>query len=92
MKTIYKLSEFADLLEMSKRRTKRFLIAASCPLHRHANTDYLYLSDLQTYLPDLFASLSEQENIQETKSFQINPNPTPNIREQKCPPKSDPQR
>lgn len=63
IKPMYTIKELAKLIGYSANGCRQFFLRNKVPLHLNGNRYFLYLSDLQDYMPDLYRSILEANNL-----------------------------
>jgi hypothetical protein len=63
VKPFYSVPQLARLIGYSSQGARKFLFKLNLPIHLVGNRYIVYLTDLQSYCPQLYNSILESQNI-----------------------------
>ena len=63
VKPMYSIPQLAKLIHYSSQGARQFLFKLNLPIHLVGSRYIVYLTDLQTYTPELYNSILEAANI-----------------------------
>lgn len=69
----YTITQLSKIIGYSREGTRRYVKRLSIPLHYTGNKTIIYLSDLSTYAPELYASLVQVEQLRNSSFEPVEP-------------------